>query len=114
MCKLVKKKSESSDSAIFIGAGTFLFNNYSRANVTDSWRFLMYANEVVSLWKDSRVRDMIRAMRGKDLICPCKDKFCHGELLMEIANADSTDDPKSLGPIVDRVCVRLGIKAPQG
>lgn len=111
MCRLVKKKLENSDS-VFIGSGTFLFNNFSRANVSDSWRFLMYANELITLWKDERVRGMIRSMKGKDLVCPCKDEFCHGELLLEIANGNVTDDPKSLGPVIDSVCDRLRISHP--
>lgn len=111
MCRLVKKKPENSD-AVFIGSGTFLFNKFSRTNVSDSWRFLMYANELIYLWNDHAVRDMIRSLKGKDLICPCKDEFCHGELLMEIANVETTDDPKSIGPVIDRVCDRLGISNP--
>jgi Domain of unknown function (DUF4326) len=114
MCKLVKRAMDSDGNAMFVGPGTFLFNNYTRTNVTSAWRFLMYANDLVTLWKDPRVRDMIRAMRGKDLVCPCKDEFCHGELLMEIANDSATDDPKSLDPIIDRVCTKLGINVRQG
>ena len=30
-----------------------------------------------------------RELRGKDLVCCCKPKACHGDVLLEIANADS-------------------------
>lgn len=29
-----------------------------------------------------------RELRGKDLVCCCKPKPCHGDILLEIANSD--------------------------
>lgn len=29
-----------------------------------------------------------RELRGKDLVCNCKPKACHGDVLLEVANRD--------------------------
>ena len=38
---------------------------------------------------DSQLRDHIRQeLHGKDLLCCCKPKACHGDTLLEVANLD--------------------------
>lgn len=36
------------------------------------------------------VEHIRRELRGRDLACCCKPKLCHGDVLLEIANSDST------------------------
>lgn len=45
-------------------------------------------------WVDSQpeYRQKIKnELRGKDLVCCCKPKPCHGDVLLEIANKEKTD-----------------------
>lgn len=40
-------------------------------------------------WSDKEyVARVQRELRGKDLVCVCSPKPCHGDVLLEIANAD--------------------------
>lgn len=44
--------------------------------------WFLYSDEGINLW-----RDHIWELRGKDLICFCAPMPCHGDVLLELANA---------------------------
>ena len=52
-------------------------------------------NEAVQKFKENMTesfKDMVRKdLKGKDLICYCKPKVCHADVLLEIANAGSDE-----------------------
>lgn len=64
---------------------------WSREGVIDLYRAWLYANE------PQLIEDAKRELRGKVLGCWCSPQACHGDVLAEIANEDSTKTSKSDG-----------------
>jgi hypothetical protein len=71
--------------AVYIGRGSSFGNPYvigldgTRNEVCDKYAELILSNPVII----ARIK---RELRGKDLVCFCKPRRCHGDLLLEIAN----------------------------
>ena len=51
----------------------------SRASVLNSYLLHLAKNEALQ-------RRIIRELRGKDLVCCCAPKVCHGDTMLELAN----------------------------
>lgn len=59
----------------------FLVQSREEAIHMHRWSILEMINE------DSGYLDMIRReLKGKNLVCFCKPKSCHGDILLELAN----------------------------
>ena len=74
-------------SAVYIGRGSKWGNPYvigldgSRADV-----IVQYAEHVTS--HPSLREDIVRELRGKDLVCYCSPLDCHGDILLAMANEE--------------------------
>lgn len=84
---LNKYKDAVPTDAVYIGRPTKWGNPFpitkqlSRESAVAKFRELVESNE--------QFREEIRAeLRGKDLVCFCSPKCCHGDVLLEIANND--------------------------
>jgi hypothetical protein len=81
-----KYRSGIPEGAVYIGRGSPWGNPFvigadgTRDEVCDK-----YAESV--LFNPDKVARIKRELRGKDLVCFCKPKRCHGDLLLEIANS---------------------------
>jgi hypothetical protein len=70
--------------AVYIGRPSTWGNPYSigrgrsRAEVIAAYREWLFTCNLIG--------DVIRELKGKDLICHCAPKPCHGDVLLEIAN----------------------------
>ena len=80
-----KRQKNVPKDAVYIGRGSpfgnpFRMNNESeRDSVCDKYEDCLMANPELL----SRVEN---ELRGKDLVCWCAPKRCHGDLLLRIAN----------------------------
>lgn len=48
------------------------------------------SDEANEAWKITFGREDILELKGKDLVCWCAPQPCHADILLELANADST------------------------
>ena len=89
MCKVLNKhKDVIPVNAVYIGRGSKWGNPFvigrdgDRDDVIDLYYdYLMDTPELLSATKTE--------LRGKDLVCFCKPKACHGDILLRIANVKS-------------------------
>lgn len=56
-----------------------------RNKVCDMYEVIV---EAVPAWKDKIKKEL----KGKDLLCFCKPKRCHGDYLLRIANEEDDDE----------------------
>lgn len=77
-------------SAVYIGRGTPFGNPFivgvhgSRKEVCDQYEQLLLSSPDLI----DRVK---RELRGKDLVCSCAPRTCHGDILLKIANEEECD-----------------------
>ncbi len=72
--------------AVYIGRGSPFGNKYVIG--LDGTRDEVCDKHAESVLYDPQMIAMIkRALRGKDLVCFCKPRRCHGDVLLEIANS---------------------------
>ena len=88
MCKVHNKYHKSAGSdAVYIGRGSAYGNPFvigkdgDRDDVCDKFESMLMSN-VQLLTK------VKQELRGKDLVCFCKPKRCHGDTLLKIANEE--------------------------
>lgn len=86
--RVVNKKREGLPfDAVYIGRGTDWGNHYrvgvhgTRDQVIELYRQWLWASPEL-------IRKAQRELRGLDLVCNCKPKACHGDVLLEVANMD--------------------------
>lgn len=86
MCKVHNKYHQTAPSdAIYIGRGSPFGNPYiigkhgNRDEVCD--KYMEYVKARPSL-----IRKIRKELKGKDLVCFCSPKRCHGDLLLQIAS----------------------------
>ena len=84
---LNRKDSGIPEGAVYIGRGSVYGNPYRitptvpREEAIRLYKALLERNpELVALVKEE--------LRGKDLVCFCAPKACHGDILLEVANND--------------------------
>lgn len=85
MCKVYNKYSTVPARSVYIGRGSAFGNPFvigrdgDRDAVCDKYKEMVASNAVL--------RAKIKSeLRGKDLVCFCAPKRCHGDLLLELAN----------------------------
>jgi len=72
--------------AVYIGRGSPYGNPFvigkdgTRDEVCDKYEFYIYRDKELLL----QIRE---ELRGKDLVCFCKPKRCHGDFLLNLANS---------------------------
>jgi len=82
---LNKYKDFIPSDAVYIGRGSPYGNPFllgkdgDRSEVIDRYREYLYSNKEL-------LDKIINELKGKDLVCFCKPKKCHGDILIEIAN----------------------------
>lgn len=86
MCKVYNKYSTVPAGSVYIGRGSAFGNPFvigrdgNRNAVCDKYKDMVASNAVL--------REKIKSeLRGKDLVCFCAPKRCHGDLLLELANS---------------------------
>lgn len=80
-------------NAVYVGRPSKWGNPFSHLSGTLAQYKVESRDEAVSahrwwfLWNAELVKAARRELRGKDLICWCKPKSCHADILLEVANA---------------------------
>lgn len=91
MCKVYNKYSTVPARSVYIGRGSAFGNPFvigrdgDRDAVCDKYKEMVASNAVLR----ARIKS---ELRGKDLVCFCAPKRCHGDLLLELANSDEEED----------------------
>ena len=86
-----KKTDKVPENAVYIGRPSIFGNPFvvgvdgTRKEVIEKYRHHLAIN------KDLR-KKVIEELRGKDLVCWCSPKPCHGDILLEIANGVSMNE----------------------
>lgn len=83
--KVLNKYTDNCRNAVYIGRGSKYGNPYvidvdgTREEVVEKYRkYIEGYPELIALVK--------RNLRGKNLVCYCAPKSCHGDILLKIAN----------------------------
>jgi hypothetical protein len=89
MCRVLNRnRDEIPSSAIYIGRGSKWGNPFVIGR--DGTR-----NEVIELYRTwlmtSGLMNDVYELTDKDLVCYCTPKKCHGDVLLELANAHTLD-----------------------
>ena len=85
MCKVYNKYSAVPAGSVYIGRGSAFGNPFvigkdgDRDTVCDKYEEMLMGNA-------SLVAKVKSELRGKNLVCFCAPKRCHGDLLLELAN----------------------------
>lgn len=80
---LNKYKHGIPEGSVYIGRGSKWGNKFPiTQDHTREFVIEAYRNDIKD--KHQQIRD---ELRGKDLVCFCSPKACHGDILLEIANA---------------------------
>ncbi len=85
---LNQKKDKIPEDAVYIGRPSIFGNPYivgvdgSRTEVIEKYRRYLALN-------NSLREEVIKQLKGKDLVCWCSPKQCHGDVLIEIANNEN-------------------------
>lgn len=85
MCKVYNKYSTVPAGSVYIGRGSAFGNPFvigkdgDRDMVCDKYREMLAGN--------ASLREKVKSeLRGKNLVCFCAPRRCHGDLLLELAN----------------------------
>lgn len=85
--KVLNKYTDDCRNAVYIGRGSKYGNPYvidrdgTREEVIQKYKeYIEGYPELIALVK--------RNLRGKNLVCYCAPKSCHGDILLEIANGN--------------------------
>ena len=85
---LNQKKDKIPEDAVYIGRPSIFGNPYivgvdgSRTEVIEKYRRYLALN-------NSLREEVIKQLKGKDLVCWCSPKQCHGDVLIDIANNEN-------------------------
>ena len=84
-CVLNLKRDKIPDDAVFIGRPSKWGNKFI-IGVHGTRRQVIKLYEEWLRASPKRMRAVRRELAGKDLVCYCKPKACHGDVLLRIAN----------------------------
>jgi len=80
-----KNKEKPPKDAVFVGRPSKWGNPFkARYESQREWAIKQFREWVLS--KPELVEAIKKELRGKDLVCYCKPKNCHADVLFEIAN----------------------------
>ena len=86
MCKVHNKYHQTAPpDAIYIGRGSMFGNPYiigvngNRNEVCDKFEKMILKNKKL-------IKQIKNKLKGKDLVCYCAPKRCHGDFLVKLAN----------------------------
>ena len=89
-----KRHSNIPKDAVYIGRPSKWGNPFeinkdgTREEVVEKYRkVVMHNDKYWSVWR----WDAKTALKGKDLVCWCAPKLCHGDILLEIANGNENE-----------------------
>jgi hypothetical protein len=91
-----KYHNTASFDAVYIGRGSPWGNPYSTKESVYPTLQVATTEEAITKFKEYVLSDAdllrkVRAeLKGKDLVCFCKPKPCHGDVLLELANEETT------------------------
>ena len=86
MCKVLNKRTAGShDRAVYIGRGS-KWGNPFRIGI-DGNRAAVIAKYECWLRSQNHLLRALDELRGRNLLCFCAPKACHGDLLLHLANA---------------------------
>lgn len=86
-----KKTEKPPKDAVFIGRPSKWGNPFSAAY--ESQRDWAVNSFTEWLEKNPKIKEQIRQeLKGRDLVCYCKPKRCHGDVIFKIANEDYIDE----------------------
>jgi hypothetical protein len=83
--KVFNKKDDYPSDAVYIGRGTLFGNPYrigiagNRQQVIEKFKIYLNINPHLK-------HEIIKQLRGKNLLCHCAPELCHGDVLLAIAN----------------------------
>lgn len=80
-----KNKEKPPKDAVYIGRPSKWGNPYPvQYESQREWAIKSFEE---SIEENPKIKEMIkRELKGKDLVCFCKPKACHGDILLRIAN----------------------------
>lgn len=87
-----KYHNDAPADAVYIGRPSKWGNPFSHLTSTIATYRVASREEAVTAYEDYlmscpvMVADAKRELKGKDLVCFCKPKACHGDVLLRIAN----------------------------
>jgi hypothetical protein len=80
------KTDKISGSAVFIGRPSKWGNPFHIGR--DGTRHEVIARYMQYLFASPELLAALHELKGKDLVCHCSPKPCHGDVLLELANKD--------------------------
>lgn len=84
---LNKYKDGIPQDAVYIGRGSPWGNPFSHMTGTKAQWVVSSREEAIERFKNEVLPLLdVTPLRGKDLVCFCAPKSCHGDVLMEAAN----------------------------
>jgi len=84
---LHKKYNDIPAKAVYIGRGSKWGNPFKIGE--DGTRLEVVVKFMKHLAESQNLLDDLPELEGKDLVCFCSPRLCHGEILMLLANAKS-------------------------
>lgn len=92
MPKVFNRKTDNiPEDAVYIGRPSIFGNPFvigidgTRSDVIEKYRRHLAINTELR-------NKVIKELKGKDLVCWCSPKPCHGDVLLEIANTGNVND----------------------
>jgi len=81
-----KKDVRTMEGKVYIGRPSIFGNPYTITSHQN--RELVIQKYQEYIWNAPRVLSRLSELRGKDLVCHCKPKACHGDVLMKMVQLD--------------------------
>lgn len=99
MCKVYNKKymKETPPNSVYIGRGSVWGNRFTHLNLNNpnlvkvETRDIAVARYREWLLNNPTLLTRLPELKGKNLICFCAPQKCHGDVLLELANAKNID-----------------------
>lgn len=77
---------EELEDSVYIGRPSVWGNPYIMSDTDD--RMSVIEKFTIMLLNDKDLMDRAKEeLRGKNLVCFCKPQYCHGDILLQVANA---------------------------
>ena len=89
-----KHHKNAPKDAVYIGRPSIYGNPFeigkhgTREEVVEKYRAMLFHNDVFCSVKREEIK---LALKGKDLVCWCAPKLCHGDVLLELANGEKDE-----------------------
>lgn len=94
MPKVLNKATATKEdlvNSIYVGRPTFWGNKYvigkdgTREEVVRK-----YKEHLDRVYSTKEIKEKLKELKGKNLVCHCAPKACHADVLLEYANKDNT------------------------